>query len=144
MKRNWKSGRTALPLTPKGEPYWLLRNPNLEDRYRCSLGSLLGVRGVVAWLAALLLLIFAACKDGKTDHPQHGGNATAYQCPMKCEGDKTYPQPGTCPVCKMDLKPVEMTDGHDHSAMQHDTAAAVYTCPMHPEIVRDEPGSCPF
>lgn len=26
-----------------------------------------------------------------------------YQCPMKCEGEKTYNQPGSCPVCKMDL-----------------------------------------
>ena len=29
----------------------------------------------------------------------------AYQCPMKCEGDKVYLEQGTCPVCKMDLKP---------------------------------------
>ncbi len=29
-----------------------------------------------------------------------------YQCPMKCEGDKTYDKPGTCPVCKMDLKQI--------------------------------------
>ncbi len=26
-----------------------------------------------------------------------------YQCPMKCEGDKTYNQPGNCPVCNMKL-----------------------------------------
>ncbi len=30
-----------------------------------------------------------------------------YQCPMKCEGDKTYSENVTCPVCKMDLKVVE-------------------------------------
>ncbi|HEX2920366.1 MAG TPA: heavy metal-binding domain-containing protein [Bacteroidales bacterium] len=30
-----------------------------------------------------------------------------YQCPMKCEGEKTYDQPGRCPVCKMYLQPVE-------------------------------------
>ena len=29
----------------------------------------------------------------------------AYQCPMKCEGDKVYLEQGACPVCKMDLKP---------------------------------------
>jgi len=34
-------------------------------------------------------------------------NETEYQCPMKCEGDKTYPEEGTCPVCKMDLKSVK-------------------------------------
>jgi Cu(I)/Ag(I) efflux system membrane fusion protein len=100
--------------------------------------------GNIFGLLALLLLFFAACNNGSADHSQHGGNAAAYQCPMKCEGDKTYPQPGSCPVCKMDLKPVEMPAGHDHSAMQNDTAAAVYTCPMHPEIVRGEPGTCPI
>lgn len=40
----------------------------------------------------------------KTDqHAEH----THYQCPMKCEGEKTYEEPGTCPVCEMDLKEVE-------------------------------------
>lgn len=93
------------------------------------------------WLAVLLLL-FSACRNN-SDHANHS-EATAYQCPMKCEGDKTYPQPGSCPVCKMDLKPVEMPAGHDHSNMQHDTSMAIYTCPMHPEIIRNEPGSCPI
>jgi acetolactate decarboxylase len=30
-----------------------------------------------------------------------------YQCPMKCEGEKTYDHPGTCPVCGMDLEKLE-------------------------------------
>jgi len=29
-----------------------------------------------------------------------------YQCPMKCEGDKTYDEPGSCPVCNMHLAPL--------------------------------------
>ena len=29
-----------------------------------------------------------------------------YQCPMKCDGDKTYNAPGKCPVCNMHLEPV--------------------------------------
>lgn len=33
-----------------------------------------------------------------------------YQCPMKCEGEKTYDQPGNCPVCNMKLVPA----GEDH------------------------------
>jgi len=37
----------------------------------------------------------------------------AYQCPMKCEGDKTYAEAGTCPTCKMDLKKVEATNDAD-------------------------------
>lgn len=37
-----------------------------------------------------------------------------YACPMKCEGDKTYPQPGKCPKCGMDL--AEVKAHSDHSA----------------------------
>lgn len=28
----------------------------------------------------------------------------SYQCPMKCEKEKTYSKPGECPVCGMDMK----------------------------------------
>ena len=44
--------------------------------------------------------------------------AAKYQCPMQCEGEKTYAEPGACPVCKMDLKKVvseeESHEGHSH------------------------------
>jgi uncharacterized paraquat-inducible protein A len=30
-----------------------------------------------------------------------------YQCPMKCEGKKTYDKKGKCPACTMDLKLVK-------------------------------------
>ena len=30
--------------------------------------------------------------------------AATYQCPMKCEGDKTYVKAGRCPECGMSLK----------------------------------------
>lgn len=30
-----------------------------------------------------------------------------YACPMDCEDGKTYEEPGSCPVCHMDLKEVE-------------------------------------
>ena len=30
-----------------------------------------------------------------------------YICPMKCEGEKIYNEPGRCPVCGMFLAPVE-------------------------------------
>jgi len=31
------------------------------------------------------------------------GDKGRYYCPMKCEGDKMYDQPGNCPVCGMNL-----------------------------------------
>ncbi|MEP1094055.1 MAG: SCO family protein [Cyclobacteriaceae bacterium] len=36
-----------------------------------------------------------------------------FQCPMKCEGGKTYSGAGSCPVCKMDLKQI-----HNHNKME--------------------------
>ncbi len=44
----------------------------------------------------------SACNKTKKDK-----SAVAYQCPMKCEGDKTYDKPGKCPKCGMELKKVE-------------------------------------
>lgn len=57
-----------------------------------------------------------------------------FYCPMHCEGDKTYNKAGNCPVCGMDL--VEQPSFKKE--------AQQYTCPMHPEIIRDEPGACPI
>jgi hypothetical protein len=42
--------------------------------------------------------------DESTDSTGADGK---YYCPMKCEGDKLYDQPGNCPVCNMHLVPVE-------------------------------------
>ena len=64
-----------------------------------------------------------------------GKGTGTYYCPMHCEGDKTYDQPGDCPVCGMDL--VEEISLKSKTDTQ-------YTCPMHPEIVEDKPGSCPI
>ena len=41
-----------------------------------------------------------------------------YQCPMDCEKGKTYEEPGSCPVCKMDLKKVNKNT-EDHSDHNH-------------------------
>ncbi|MFZ2782215.1 MAG: copper-translocating P-type ATPase [Rectinemataceae bacterium] len=40
-----------------------------------------------------------------------------YKCPMGCEGVTTYSEPGKCPVCGMNLVPVEAGEaqGHDHN-----------------------------
>jgi hypothetical protein len=65
----------------------------------------------VVVFALLLLFALSFCKnkhderDTASEHAQHG--ETAYACPIKCEGDKTYDKPGQCPVCKMNLEPVK-------------------------------------
>ncbi|MCX6312808.1 MAG: hypothetical protein NT084_14390 [Bacteroidetes bacterium] len=41
--------------------------------------------------------------------PKSGNEVAAvkYQCPMKCEGEKTYAAPGKCPSCQMDLAEIK-------------------------------------
>lgn len=51
-----------------------------------------------------VIITFIACKNNK---PSLGNNELiAYQCPMKCEGEKTFKEAGNCSICKMDLKEV--------------------------------------
>lgn len=46
------------------------------------------------------------------NHTMHSEDS--YQCPMKCEGDKTYNEAGNCPVCNMKLVPVGNKSSHSH------------------------------
>ena len=63
-----------------------------------------------------------------------GKSTGVFYCPMHCEGDKIYDKLGDCPVCGMDLvEEISLT-----------SKSALFTCPMHPEIMNDEPGSCPI
>jgi len=74
-------------------------------------------------LIAVALFAFTACgSNDQHEHSEgeqhehmhndsagtmHEEHAAAYQCPMKCEGDKTYAEAGKCPVCNMELKEME-------------------------------------
>ena len=95
-------------------------------------------RSLMAMLAGVSLLVVAfwatGCGDADHNGHDHGSAdeevapevATAYYCPMRCEGDTTYDEPGTCPVCEMNLVAVDAeSDGHadhdhDHGAGAHD------------------------
>ena len=47
------------------------------------------------------------CGGGHRNHQMSNPDSLiVYQCPMKCEGDKTYSAPGICPICNMHLAPV--------------------------------------
>ncbi|WP_295982332.1 heavy metal translocating P-type ATPase [uncultured Algibacter sp.] len=63
-----------------------------------------------------------------------GKSTGVFYCPMHCEGDKIYDKLGDCPVCGMDLvEEISLT-----------SKSALFTCPIHPEIMNDEPSSCPI
>ncbi len=71
----------------------------------------------------------------KKEEKLKGKGSGIYYCPMHCEDNKTYDKPGDCPVCGMHL--VEEQNLSTISTAQ-------WTCPMHPEIIKDEAGSCPI
>ena len=69
---------------------------------------------------ALSIVVIASCGGNSHSHSIENDHnlmeSVTYQCPMKCEGDKTYDESGICPVCKMDLE--NITD-HDHQNHHH-------------------------
>jgi protein SCO1/2 len=78
--------------------------------------------------AGALLFSMPACKSG--DKPNEGTSApeqqaSVYQCPMQCEGDKTYDKPGKCPVCGMELRPIEVKAPVDSTHATGDSVRAV-------------------
>jgi hypothetical protein len=48
---------------------------------------------------------FAQTQESKKNKTEN--KKEVYQCPMKCEGPKTYAKKGKCPACTMDLKVVK-------------------------------------
>lgn len=59
---------------------------------------------LIRFVTLLIVASLQAC-SGSNRQPENGSSA-AYQCPMKCEGDKTYDKPGKCPVCGMEMETV--------------------------------------
>lgn len=86
----------------------------------------------------------------QTDH------AAVYYCPM--HPTYTSDRSGTCPICNMSLVQKEADGDETEEQMQEHLASSQvdhkghtpeqesvgYTCPMHPQVVSDEPGLCPL
>jgi Cu2+-exporting ATPase len=85
-----------------------------------------------ATLIPILFLMFlvSACGSDKQEQQQEpakqemqqDAQKASFYCPMKCEGEKTYAEAGTCPTCGMDLVAVDTDadtemdshEGHNH------------------------------
>lgn len=75
---------------------------------------------IIIAIIILSSIVFSSCKTEKTA-PQKEEVVTekvAYQCPMKCEEEKTYDKEGTCPVCKMKLRE-KSTESEHHEHKNH-------------------------
>jgi uncharacterized paraquat-inducible protein A len=79
-----------------------------------------------------LLLLVTACGSDKQEQQdpakqqmQQDTVQASFYCPMKCEGEKTYAEMGSCPVCGMDLvetkadAETDMHEGQDHEGHNH-------------------------
>lgn len=67
---------------------------------------------ITATLLFTVTLFIASCGSNNSESDKDKTEQTKdamYQCPMKCEGEKMYDKPGSCPVCNMDMKKVEGT-----------------------------------
>ena len=75
---------------------------------------------IKTWLVLACFIALNACNSGAnkeektqeqelTDTTANSSEQlkTGYQCPMKCEGEKTYAEAGKCPECEMDLAKLE-------------------------------------
>ena len=98
----------------------------------------------------LLFIITSACNIGKKDdHSAHQQSEAQelYTCPMPQDSVFSN-KPGKCPKCGMDLIKVEQENHSQHlqrqTGNQQLETSNQYTCPMHPEIIRDQPGTCPI
>ncbi|MDO7171094.1 SCO family protein [Mariniflexile sp. AS56] len=51
----------------------------------------------------IILITITNVLSCRSDKKTTSDLAQAYQCPMKCEGEKTYNETGSCKICNMDL-----------------------------------------
>lgn len=69
---------------------------------------------------AIPTLFFIHCTNNAPanapGHEHTTAEATLYACPMNCEKGKTYAQPGSCPVCHMDLEPIKAAVANNTTA----------------------------
>ncbi|MEW5851223.1 MAG: efflux RND transporter periplasmic adaptor subunit [Myxococcota bacterium] len=96
------------------------------------------IMAVVRWVLILALgalavhvVMDAVREHGSVEKAEH---KTRYTCPM-------HPQvisdrPGECPICGMDLVPLEEKPKVEE--------AELYQCPMHPQVTSNRPGECPI
>ncbi len=125
--------------------------------------------GVFRWTLFVLVAILASLSLWKYGGligtgEQETGEKAIYHCPMHPNYISSHR--GDCPICGMSLVPVKDVEqgGKDSDAGGGDsspkdgegktrippasnhrakTDSKKYICPMHPEVVADEPGKCP-
>jgi len=105
-----------------------------------------GVRTMAAVRWALVALMAIAAVGAWISWADLGRHVTAsavqYHCPM--HPSVVQGRPGECPICGMDLVPVEGRAPATVKLAAAATRAGRFWCPMHPEVTSDDPAAtCP-
>jgi Cu(I)/Ag(I) efflux system membrane fusion protein/cobalt-zinc-cadmium efflux system membrane fusion protein len=84
----------------------------------------------------------------KTPAPTPGNAATAAtetkktKTPAASASSETAPSGQKTDSASPEISPTASPTGASHA--DHDHAGEIYTCPMHPQVVQDTPGTCPI
>lgn len=98
----------------------------------------------VNWARELSQATQPAADEGEEGATLRIPPGSKYVCPMQ-ECETFSPEAGKCPVCGMNLKPIESVEWAHALAAQTTRPAgetAAYVCPMHPQVKADSPGTC--
>lgn len=96
--------------------------------------SILNTTSSIVMIIALMAISCTSSTNTSSEVDKSGLEYTsAFICPMHCEGSGSS-EPGTCPVCQMELRP--------NSNFKANDANTVYACPMHSEIAGKSGDSC--
>ena len=91
-----------------------------------------------------VFLVFSCKEKSEQEKPS---DVDYYTCTMHPSVHK--PNPGTCPICSMDLVPVMKKDvsaNKPAETTKQNTTSDIdyYTCTMHPSVHSKTPGKCPI
>ncbi len=93
-------------------------------------------------LLPLLLLVFACEPERPTAADAHAPGVQLYTCGMHPQ--VIQEEPGTCPICGMDLTPMGGAAPSTGPAPDGERRIAYWRAPMDPSYIRDGPGKSPM
>ena len=106
---------------------------------------------LVAMIVVALVASLTGCskQQDAPDQDDHAGHAhaqlnakTLYTCGM--HPNVISDQPGTCPICKMDLTPMKPESATTEPAKEGERKIKHWVAPMDPTYISDQPGKSPM